>query len=94
MDFFLKANLFECDSFKGQKKNKRRRGKFSSFWSVFAQEMFFIKALITYTVKDTSWLSHGHSENAEGAGQVGGDTLHHPLVALTSCSLFWQWSPQ
>lgn len=56
--------------------------------------MFFIKALITYTVKDTSWLSHGHSENAEGAGQVGGDTLHHPLVALTSCSFFWQWSPQ
>lgn len=23
--FFFKANLFECDSFKGQKKKKRRR---------------------------------------------------------------------
>lgn len=39
--------------------------------------MFFIKALIIYTVNDTSWLSHGHSENAEGADQMGGDTAPH-----------------
>lgn len=48
-----------------------------------------IAALLMFTVEDTSTLSHGHSENAEGTGwggadQMAGDALHHPSVALAS----------
>lgn len=60
--FFLKAYPSECDSFKGQDKNKIIRGsQFSSFWSVFAQE-----GLLARLVKDAARRSLGHSERAEG----------------------------
>lgn len=75
MDFFFKLIYFSVINLRDKK--KRRGGNFSSFWSVFAQEIFIIKALIIYTANNTSWLSHGHSENAEGTDQMGGDTAPH-----------------
>lgn len=93
--FFFKAYPSECDSFKGQDKNKIiRGGKFSSFWSVFAQE-----GLLARLVKDAARRSLGHSERAEGMresrGQIGWEaTLRYPLVSPTSYSLFRPRSPR